>query len=1015
MAVMVLAAVLVLAGCGKASPAVPEKGAGQTGPAVVPDLAPAASAAVPDLTPAPAPAAIPDLAPAKPAPVAAVPDLPAAPKAPAAPPLAAPPATPAAVPQLAPMQPSEKTTTIKLPVTRDVWISGEQDEAGTSMGRTPKLKLKGRSEFCLMDFDVDQLKGKRVVTAWLYCCNLDPKADLERLGIVDRPDCLRYIAVSTVSSPWEEGTREESYQPDQEGGGASFNEAGTGRRPWAWNGSRIWDVIMTGGFGRYGIRERDYVGEGWWRVLVEQDVIAACVAGTSDGLCVMDLTGPGGGSSANNHIASREAGAQGPYLEITVADDPAAPPPAVTVLACGPGTVASGMGTLALEVVVPERAFVYAITIEGAPAPLWQVPPADKAGARQTISFTDLEPDRDYGLMVAAVDRAGRVSPPVKASGWTSALLKVPAPPAAAAFAAGTLTDPGRTMTVAAAPMLAKVDPLTGKVDGREAGRPNAVWDGAAGTVRLAAPRGGIAGFQLVIGATGATLADVRVAVPAGTPGLRLTRAWYVKAGETWQAEYAAPLPEAMTIPMADNAVPGQKFQSVACDISVSYDAPAGELAVSLMVTAAGGAAVTVPVTVTVRSVTVPAELGFNPELNCYGIAFGGGEPWRAAHILAHYHRSTLNNLPYNQRGQVAGAYKLPLEGQGAGMKVTDWSAFDREIGPILSGALFAENPRGPVPVKTFYLPLCEGWPASLSDNLAFKPSREHKAFDMQFYLAAPPLEKLIAPAYGEALRAVTAAFAAHFAEAGYTRTLAEMYLNNKPKAGNTTWWSLDEPRWWEDFRAIEYHARLFRAARTAAPAAVAGNFVFRGDISRPQWQFDFCDAMDIIYTNSGAFDMARTVQGLVRRTGMTHYVYGSCNAPSRPNTETAAWCLKAFAMGADGVLPWNTVGDEKALTEPDENGLLVPGTIFGVPVVASYRLHALREGAELCELLRLAAARQGWTRAQAGMYAAQFVPLGGEFRQARADDASAVTFGDLDADGFVRLKTALLGLAAAE
>ena len=88
----------------------------------------------------------------------------------------------------------------------------------------------------------------------------------------------------------------------------------------------------------------------------------------------------------------------------------------------------------------------------------------------------------------------------------------------------------------------------------------------------------------------------------------------------------------------------------------------------------------------------IPPEVNFIPELNAYDPpAPPGTKSYLDAHRLAHYHRATLNVLPYKQtrpRGCLPTGRRLCPTGTPV-----DWSVFDRCHGPLLDGSAFAGNP----------------------------------------------------------------------------------------------------------------------------------------------------------------------------------------------------------------------------------------------------------------------------------------------------------------------------------
>jgi hypothetical protein len=410
-----------------------------------------------------------------------------------------------------------------------------------------------------------------------------------------------------------------------------------------------------------------------------------------------------------------------------------------------------------------------------------------------------------------------------------------------------------------------------------------------------------------------------------------------------------------------------------------------------------------------VYPVTIPDEIHFSPELNSYGPPGGkAGTPYfYEAHRLAHYHRCTINTVHYSHHGNVIPEYAPELAGTGASTHVSDWSRFDRIFGPLLDGSAFEDNPRGSVPVRAFYLPLHENWPLPLLDHYAFRDPPRRQEVIVRHQLEAPPIGRALPEAYEAGFRNVTRDFAAHFVERGWTRTDFQMYLNNKYQYWGATYWTLDEPVCRDDWQVIRFFADLYKSA---LEGCAGPRFVFRGDISRPWWQYDQLDGlMDSIYYGGGIFELPEFARRYNRRIPDPH-VYGACNQVGASNLESAVWCLKAYVLGANGVLPWNSIGGAQSLTEPEQTALIVPGDLAGYsgPVV-SLRVFALRRGAQDVELLRMLAERRGYSREQIGALIAQRVPLGAQFRQRFADEAAALQFESLSGQSIVSLKEGVL------
>ena len=101
---------------------------------------------------------------------------------------------------------------------------------------------------------------------------------------------------------------------------------------------------------------------------------------------------------------------------------------------------------------------------------------------------------------------------------------------------------------------------------------------------------------------------------------------------------------------------------------------------------------------------------------------------------------------------------------------------------------------------------------------------------------------------------------------------------------------------------------------------------VFRADISRPQWRRDALDGLLDYHVVGSAmreyprlvFDRKRSLRrdrGRIRR-----------HEPGQgSNLQPVGWCLDAWTLGADGVLPWQTVGTPNSWQQADELALFYP------------------------------------------------------------------------------------------
>ncbi len=352
-----------------------------------------------------------------------------------------------------------------------------------------------------------------------------------------------------------------------------------------------------------------------------------------------------------------------------------------------------------------------------------------------------------------------------------------------------------------------------------------------------------------------------------------------------------------------------------------------------------------VPFAVTVWNFTLPDRLSFIPQMNCYGLPGHEREYYR----LAHEHRTTLNRVLYGWTGKIKAGPTIRADG------AWDWSAWDAEFGPLFDGSAFADLRRGAVPIEAFYLPLNENWPVD-----------QEKYFRGGYWI-----ESAYDDAYWREFRDAAGRFAEHFAAKGWTEPMFEFYLNNKvyfKRDRENRWdacsaaWVFDEPVNTQDFWALRRFGVEFWRGVATHPGA---RFTFRGDISRPEWQRDLLDGVTNEEVVSGVLRTYRDrVIGRAERLGNLVYMYGSANPIGTPDVMPAAWCVETWALGADGVVPWQTIGKADAWTKPDQLSLFYPTPNGPVP---SLRLKSFRAGQQLAEYLTMYVALSGQDRAAVG------------------------------------------------
>ena len=180
----------------------------------------------------------------------------------------------------------------------------------------------------------------------------------------------------------------------------------------------------------------------------------------------------------------------------------------------------------------------------------------------------------------------------------------------------------------------------------------------------------------------------------------------------------------------------------------------------------------------------------------------------------------------------------------------------------------------------------------------------------------------------------------------------------------------------------------------------------FRADISRPQWRRDALDGLlDYHVVGSAMRAYPRLVFERKRTRGEIVVEYGGTNPLAASNLQPVGWSLDAWSLGADGILPWQTVGNGDSWRRADELALFYPlagqgpAAGEGPGVVPSVRLKAYRRGQQDVEYLVLWSMARGLPRWAVGRQVRDLLRLAGS-RQASgtggAEDAGRIDYASL-------------------
>jgi hypothetical protein len=849
---------------------------------------------------------------------------------------------------------------LRLDCIADANLSSYSSETELNYGASSRLRLKGIQMLAVFRFDLAPIKGMLVESARIHL----------RYAGTDRR--LRTLGCSTINVPWAEGTGTGTRVP----GAMCFAQAELGRRLWTTRDSDFTDAAFTVGTSLTGYADIRDDGGGWLSAPVDPLIVQAMAAGLAHGLAVTDEKGQ---TMANNDVFSREQSGSEPYLTVTCRPAPTSIVPSVRRVTATPyaDPIHGSAGAVRIAADLPDgllgcRA---AVSVEGESrereVPL-HVVGVSRPGPLEAV-IADLPPARNVKISLRGVGLTGKLGQPVAVAARTSAAL-----PSTAALSLPKAFDalgpcPARqssTATITCHPWPETEAPI---------------WSGRA--IDLTACRNERTAVLIRVATNGRALRTVRVQYKAAEPDDRDG----VRAGFSYlhYVRGAAPMPDTC-IPVATaihdiaadpppNGLPAQYL----VEFDVYPYAADGSHAGELLVSCDDGTPVRFPVSLRVLDAVLPPKLTFELSLNTYG------SPARTAHLdpasaeglaeerryhrLAHEHGGTLTPLGYSHSGNVEPGYAPELSGNGRTRSVRTWTEWDNRFGPYLSGEAFRGLPRDAQPISHLYLPFHEAWPEDIRTEYAYTPTvHEYPALITEHAMRAGAIENMLSDAYAEGFVRVVREFAQHIIARGWSRTSFHFYLNNKhyykdPAQGGrgTSWWLLDEPMHRDDWLALAWFGRALKRGTTGIRNH---GIACREDVSRPQWQRNYLDGLvDLMVVNDELFARPSLTHTLRRRLGVTIWHYGEAPPPGTPLSAHVAWPIRAYLAGADGIVPWQTIGADAALSQPGPTDLIVPGRTRGIAgPLPTLRFKALARGRQDVELIAALSRARGWNRTQA-------------------------------------------------
>jgi len=888
---------------------------------------------------------------------------------------------------------SADVTTVKAPVNRDTWFSDVGKEADGSNGGSPQLKVKSIQEMSLIDIDPAPLKGRVIVGGTLHV-HLSGKEILHR------------ITVSSFGADWVEGDAT-SYA--EKSGVSTFNHRLHPDTPWAYPGGDLTAVMLGRGGTIWHMAEASPPdADRWQTIAVDPSVIAARVAGISYGFLVFDDTGTEWTRDGDRFTlhgfpnrfmhSSNSRPPTAPYLTIDLGEADTHPPGVPTELRSD----AAGLppGEAYVSWVTPPDAgkagvIGFFVDVDGRPAPRYLIPVAGKAGQRVTMRLRDLglRAAQTATVSVKAVDGAGNAGPSASLQMRLSDESLAPLPGANAEPFKGTgeVAKLGDAQ-IAIIDALDKVQPVSGEMIPPQAPGyflSNHLWDGKQ--IHLFAARNEIVSFQLLARGKVHELTAALTFDSTPAKGRRLDDEVRYYALRNVSSKIG-PVPDPLvplargkpmlSIPDPADPIAGQQQGSLLCEINVP-DVPAGDITGTLAISVEGHE-LKIPVVLKVWDFALPDSLSFLPEMNCYDLPEKEADYYR----LAHRNRTVLNRVAYHHSGSISPGCAPAWDPK---TRKLDWAQWDQRFGKFFDGSAFAGEPRPGVPLELFYLPLFENWPTPMDGN-----------YNGDYWA-----DRAFPESYKRDFIEVSRQFARHFNEKGWNDTIFQCFFNGKNNFKQAGWshgtcpWLLDEPANFQDFWALRFFGELFHQGIDLGPPGNA-KLLFRADISRPQWQRDSLDGvLDYNVVGGGAFrQYNRMVMDRKQQFGQIVIPYGGSNDPADSNVQPLAWCIDSWSLGGDGVLPWQTIGEESSWKKADALSLFYPGQPAGLNgPVPSIRLKSYLRGEQDVEYLTILAAAEKQSRDQMALRVRAALNLSGQKHGTGftgGEDAGVIDFGSL-------------------
>lgn len=884
--------------------------------------------------------------------------------------------------------------------TADTCVVGEPAGArDENAGARTELLLKGTEGIVLAKYDTAKIRGWTLTKAVWH-------------GKITRGR-VSALGFSTVTADWEEG---QGTQQTPASGGATFDGADGSAKPWREDGAPVTAVVrgnnqsvMTVGRPAAG----EVGDEEWAEVPLDPVVVQALVAGASYGLAITDEKGQLGTSA---FLASREDTNNCHFIDVQGAFVDIAPPDRVLNLKAYAHPAlrrADSVGALLTWTAPGDdagegQAFYYDLRYAPAPAtfdrarqaPRSVMPHPQPSGQPDQVVIEGLEPETTYTFFLRAVDESGQAGPVADISLKTGPVLErdtgVAAPPR---YEATPIDVASRAYSLRMFDEAAGVDPVSGSLteDSRSTVVPpgsekSQIWERGTRTLHLRAARNEVVGFLIDLQRSEDEFLPLGIAAEPfkSTKGvlanhrIAFSRVWYSYAassrGFRWRGDALLPIQGEFKLEKPPSPIPEQLYQTVYAELHVPTGAQPGTYRGQLVLTRPDHAESKLNILLDVLPLDMPAQPRFTIELPVpAAIALlykkdllnrNDTLPVEEGYQrLARDHRCTTVFLPYLRNGTFTESFAPAVTGRGIDLDVTSWDEWDAHYVPFLSGRGFKGADQGEQPVSHILLPVFDNWPTRFEDGFTCE-AMERTDPAQGFKVYAGPADDIygcLDSDYWRALRRAVAHFRDHLQANGGRQTAAHVGLMNGPAAaysGKAPPWFLGEPRYRDDFVALEAFAQVAMADVAAWPPGLLRFRVAVPDAAglarHGERLFSLLTVSD---TSPQAWHDLRRRAAVFRET---LWLQTGVLPLEETTLEIPATALRYFLEGADGWSIAETVGVAESWPRTHPPALFYCGAPLGQDEpFPSRRLKALRRAEQDIEYLLMLQEKKKWTREQ--------------------------------------------------